>query len=147
MKKYIAFASTFLSVSFFVGCASSRDADAEAQNTANALGAVAAFTSAAEADVENAGISENREIGIVIMSDPATKTLVAQLNAGESVPVGTELVVRRMDLTPVAWVMVKTVNRRTIGASVLRGSVSEGQLVVVPNAVLKAKARALPELP
>lgn len=147
MKKYLITIALGALACSFAGCASSQNNDAESQDAANALGTVAAFASAAGADVNNAGISENREIGIVIMTNPADKTLVAQLNAGESVSVGAELVVRRMDLTPTAWVMVDTINRRTIGARILRGSVSEGQLVVVPNEVLKAKARALPELP
>lgn len=130
-----------------VGCASSRNAKSEedaAEATAAALAGVAAFTSAAEADVENAGIPENYEIGIVICSDPGSRTLVAQLNAGESVVPGTQLVVRRLDLTPTALVLVETTDRRMVGARVLCGSVSEGQVLVVPSAALKARASALP---
>lgn len=129
------------------GCASSRNAKSEedaAEATAAALAGVAAFTSAAEADVENAGIPENYEIGIVICSDPGSRTLVAQLNAGESVVPGTQLVVRRLDLTPTALVLVETTDRRMVGARVLCGSVSEGQVLVVPSAALKARASALP---
>lgn len=129
------------------GCVSSRDNTTEQnkpENTADALAGVAAFTAAAEADVENAGIPENREIGIVIMADPGARTLVAQLNSGESVTPGTQLAVRRLDLTPTALVLVETTDRRMVGARVICGNVAEGQVLVVPNAALKARVSALP---
>lgn len=131
----------------FAACASSRNAEPQknsAGDAGNALAEVAAFTSAAEADVENAGISENREIGIIIRVDPLARTLVAQLNAGESVLPGTQLAVRRLDLTPTALVLVEAAERRMVGARVLSGNVSEGQILVVPGTALKARVSALP---
>lgn len=128
----------------FAACASSRNADPETPSVESALAGVAAFASAAEADAENAGIAENREIGIIIHVDPLARTLVAQLNAGESVRPGTQLAVRRLDLTPTGLVLVETADRRMVGARVLCGHVAEGQLLVVPNAALKARVSALP---
>lgn len=146
MKKLIF--SLFLgSAIAFAGCASSRNIEPEKTSdeaAGAALAGVAAFASAAEADIENAGISDNREIGIVIMADPIARTLVAQLNAGESVVPGTQLAVRRLDLTPTGLVLVEKCDRRMVGARVLCGSVSEGQVIVVPNAALKARVSALP---
>ncbi len=128
----------------FAACASSRNADPETPSVESALAGVAAFASAAEADAEAAGIAENREIGIIIHVDPLARTLVAQLNAGESVRPGTQLAVRRLDLTPTGLVLVETADRRMVGARVLCGHVAEGQLLVVPNAALKARVSALP---
>lgn len=130
----------------FGGCASSRNDDSgtdSAKAAGEALAGVAAFT-AAGADIENAGIPENREIGIVIMADPVARTLVAQLNAGESVVPGMQLAVRRLDLTPTALVLVETTDRRMVGARVISGRAAEGQLLVIPDAVLKARVSALP---
>lgn len=129
------------------GCASSRNAEPEVDSAVApgaAIAGVAAFAGAVESDVENTGIAENREIGIIIRVDPIARTFVAQLNAGESVTPGTELAVRRLDLTPTALVLVEALDRRMVGARVICGSVSEGQLLVVPNAVLKARVSALP---
>ena len=128
----------------FAACASSRNADPETPSVESALAGVAAFASAAEADAEAAGIAENREIGIIIHVDPLARTLVAQLNAGESIRPGTQLAVRRLDLTPTGLVLVETADRRMVGARVLCGHVAEGQLLVVPNAALKARVSALP---
>lgn len=147
MKNYILSFALSLLVAAFSGCASPEGKQSDIETAANAVSTVAAFASAAEADVENAGISENREIGIVIMADPAERMLVAQLNAGESVSVGTKLAVRRLDLTPTALVLVQHVERRTIAAKILRGNVAEGQLIVVPGKVLGARVNALPEQP
>lgn len=116
------------------GCASSRETlapakDAGTEDAARAVASVAAFASAAEAEVESAGLPENREIGIVVMSDPEARLFVAQLYAGESVAVGEELSVRRFDLTPTARVRVETAERRTVGGRVLDGNVVEGQIL------------------
>lgn len=145
MKNYILSGALCLLVAGFSGCASPAEKQSDVETAASAVSTVAAFASAAEADVENAGISDNREIGIVIMADPAERMLIAQLNAGESVPVGTKLVVRRLDLTPTALVLVRHAERRTIAAKILRGNVAEGQLLVVPGKILSARANALPE--
>lgn len=145
MKNYILSLALCLLAAGLCGCASSVEKKSDTETAANAISGVAAFASAAEADVENAGISENREIGIVIMADPAERMLVAQLNAGESVPVGTKLAVRRLDLTPTASVLVVHAERRTIAAKILRGNVAEGQLVVVPGKILSARVNALTE--
>lgn len=132
----------FLSLAFFAalaaGCASSREMpapakDAGTEDAARAVASVAAFAAAAEAEVENAGLPENREIGIVVMSDPAARMFVAQLYAGESVAVGAELSVRRFDLTPTARVRIETVERRTVGGRVLDGNVVEGQILAMPR--------------
>lgn len=131
----------------FAGCASSRNAEPQqdsAESAGKALAGVAAFASAAEADVENAGISENREVGILVYTEPRAHTFVAQLNAGESVRTGTQLAVRRLDLTPTALVLVETTERRMVGGRVLRGNVAEGQILVVPSSILKARVAALP---
>ena len=60
----------------FAACASSRNNAQETPSVESAIAGVAAFASAAEADAENAGIAENREIGIVIHVDPLARTLV-----------------------------------------------------------------------
>lgn len=78
---------------------------------------------------ENAGLPATREIGIVVMSDPAAKHCVVQLNSGENVKNGAELTVRRYDLTTAGRVLVEFVERRTLGCRVLDGEILEGQIL------------------
>lgn len=138
MKNPLRFLSLALFAALAAGCASSRETpapakDAGTEDAARAVASVAAFAAAAEAEAENAGLPENREIGIVVMSDPAARMFVAQLYAGESVAVGAELSVRRFDLTPTARVRIETVERRTVGGRVLDGNVVEGQILAMPR--------------
>lgn len=159
-KKALGFVAATMALSLALcGCASSQQTESGDNNAGNkaksdddafaGITLVAAFATAANEEETgpdaNRGISENREVGIVKFIDGEKKTAVAQLEIFEEFPRGALLVAWTLDLKPTALLQVETASNRALGLTILRGTPSVGDIVVVPGEALKAKAETLPE--